>query len=280
MSACTHLNVSTVEGGAVWVARFSDWRYIPLFSYRKVDWRTNAVVMRRLLIPFSFHFQPSELQRTTIGIISFLTIFIRGRPAVFHLHFLSPSVVFSNLFSFYMGGGQTLVPELSHLSLEYFGNCWISLSKATLHQTWIYLLEYLHFPCSQLLSWIEIWSSERLVATDPHCEEVVEMCVKGGTRNSGPYVLPTSHPCNHQSEVVRVRSLCGAYYSRPRPMLADCQYVVDTDLTSLDVSWSHWVLSHFPPGNHSLSLRFNYSKCWLFITPQEKCWFLRVPRHF
>ena len=101
------------------MARFSDWRYIPLFSYRKVDWRTNAVVMRRLLIPFSFHFQPSELQRTTIGIISFLTIFIRGRPAVFHLHFLSPSVVFSNLFSFYMGGGQTLVPELSYLSLEY-----------------------------------------------------------------------------------------------------------------------------------------------------------------
>ena len=55
-----------------------------------------------------------------------------------------------------------------------------------------------------------------MVATDPHCEEVVEMCVKGGTRNSGPYVLPTSHPCNHQSEVVRVRSLCGAYYSQPR----------------------------------------------------------------
>ena len=65
------------------MARFSDWRYIPLFSYRKVNWRTNAVVMRRLLIPFSFHFQPSELQRTTIGIISLLTIFIGGRPAVF-----------------------------------------------------------------------------------------------------------------------------------------------------------------------------------------------------
>ena len=69
------------------MARFSDWRYIPLFSYRKVDWRTNAVVMRRLLIPFSFHFQPSELQRTTIGIISLLTIFIRGRGASFHPHF-------------------------------------------------------------------------------------------------------------------------------------------------------------------------------------------------
>ena len=43
--------------------------------------------MGRLLIPFSFHFQPSELQRTTIGIISLLTIFIRGRAADFPSHF-------------------------------------------------------------------------------------------------------------------------------------------------------------------------------------------------
>ena len=110
-------------------------------------------------------------------------------------------------------------------------------------------------------------------------KKVVEMCVKGGTRNSGPYVLPTSHPCNHQSEVVRVRSLCGAYYSRHRPMLSNWHYVVDTDLTLLGVAWLSSLLSHFPRGNHSLSLRFNYSKCWLFMIPQEKCWFLRVPRH-
>ena len=43
--------------------------------------------MGRFLLPFSFHFQPSELQRTTIGIISLLTIFIRGLAAVFHPHF-------------------------------------------------------------------------------------------------------------------------------------------------------------------------------------------------
>ena len=47
-------------------------------------------------------------------------------------------------------------------------------------------LEYPHFRCSQLLCWIEIWSSERMVATDPHCEEVVG---QGGHPKLGPLCL-------------------------------------------------------------------------------------------
>ena len=105
---------------------------------------------------------------------------------------VTPSVVLSTPFSFYLGGGLTLVPELPYSSLEYILSKLLNFPVKSHMTSNMNLsiralrLEYPHFRCSQLLCWIEIWSSERMVATDPHCEEVVG---QGGHPKLGPLCL-------------------------------------------------------------------------------------------